>query len=44
MLERGKSGLSLLDVVSFECMREREVERAFAFDADFEDEGFEILQ
>lgn len=44
LLERGKTGLSLVDAVSFEVMRDRGIERAFAFDANFEDEGFELLR
>ncbi len=42
LLERGKTRLSLVDAVSFEVMSDRGVERAF--DADFEDEGFELLR
>jgi predicted nucleic acid-binding protein len=42
-LERsGKRRVSLVDQVSFLIMRERKVERAFAFDPDFEVEGFRL--
>jgi uncharacterized protein len=44
LLERtGKRRISLVDHVSFLVMRERRVERAFAFDPDFEAEGFRLL-
>lgn len=43
-LERtGKRRVSLVDQVSFLVMRERGVERAFAFDPDFEAEGFRLV-
>jgi predicted nucleic acid-binding protein len=38
----GKRGLSFVDHVSFVVMKQREIEVAFAFDGDFEDEGFEL--
>ncbi|MGH2819877.1 MAG: type II toxin-antitoxin system VapC family toxin [Actinomycetota bacterium] len=38
-----RRGESLVDRVSFEYMRDRDIERAFAFDADFSDEGFETV-
>jgi predicted nucleic acid-binding protein len=34
---------SLVDQVSFRFMRDRGIQRAFAFDKDFEREGFEVL-
>ena len=36
-------GPSLVDWVTFEMMREQGVERAFAFDRDFSEEGFATL-
>ena len=40
-LERiGKQGISLVDCTSFIVMRRRDVKEAFAFDPDFEDQGF----
>lgn len=36
-------GVSLVDHVSFVLMRELGVTRAFAFDADFESQGFELI-
>ena len=42
-LERiGKRGISLVDCTSFIVMRRRGVQRAFAFDPDFKDQGFSI--
>lgn len=42
-LERvGKRGISLVDCTSFIVMRRRDVKKAFAFDPDFEDQGFTI--
>lgn len=37
------SRVSLVDRVSFELMREQGIERAFAFDDDFEKAGFRLL-
>lgn len=37
------TAVSLVDMVSFHVMREREIERAFAFDADFRNAGFVTL-
>lgn len=34
---------SFVDRVSFELMRRLNVDRAFAFDRDFADEGFEVV-
>ena len=39
----GKRRVSLVDQVSFLIMRERRVERAFAFDPDFAAEGFRLV-
>ncbi len=36
----GKRGISLVDCMSFIVMRRRDVKKAFAFDPDFEDQGF----
>jgi hypothetical protein len=42
-LERiGKRGISLVDCTSFIVMRKRGMERVFAFDPDFQDQGFSI--
>jgi len=37
------SGVSLVDRTSFECMRALGISRAYALDADFETEGFELV-
>lgn len=42
MLTANRKELSLVDCVSFEVMRRRDVTRAFALDADFADQGFEV--
>lgn len=43
-LERAsKRRVSLVDHVSFLVMKERGVERAFAFDPDFSEEGFNLV-
>ena len=34
------TGVSLVDMISFQVMRERQIKRAFAFDADFRSAGF----
>ena|SRR5581483_2450464 len=39
----GQRNLSLVDCVSFEVMRAWGIKRAFAFDADFTTNGFELL-
>ncbi|MBS3920965.1 MAG: PIN domain-containing protein [Deltaproteobacteria bacterium] len=42
-LERiGKRGISLVDCTSFIVMKRRGVEKAFAFDPDFQDQGFSL--
>ena len=44
LLERSsKRRVSLVDHMSFLIMRERKVEKAFAFDPDFEAEGFRLI-
>lgn len=40
LLGRKERGLSLVDAASFVVMRRLRLERAFAFDRHFEDEGF----
>jgi predicted nucleic acid-binding protein len=37
------SDVSLVDRTSFELMRQRGIRQAWAMDADFESEGFEVL-
>ena len=39
----GTGEISLVDRVSFEVMRRRLIRRAFAFDEDFDMEGFELV-
>ena len=43
VLTAGKRDLSLVDCAAFVVMRERGLQEAFAFDADFEDQGFLCL-
>jgi predicted nucleic acid-binding protein len=43
LLARKKRHLSLVDTVSFLVMRQRGLERAFAFDPHFEEEGFALV-
>ncbi len=43
LLARRKRLLSLVDAVSFVTMRERGLAEAFAFDSDFEQEGFSLV-
>ena len=43
LLAAGKRGVSLTDWTSFEVMRARGIEQAFAFDGHFEDQGFRVL-
>jgi len=44
LAERGKRGLSLVDCASFTIMRQYQVNRALAFDEDFEREGFVLYR
>jgi predicted nucleic acid-binding protein len=41
LLVAGLRDLSLVDCASFEIMRETSIDRAFAFDAHFQQQGFE---
>jgi len=41
LLAAGKAKLSLVDCVSFHVMRAQALKKAFAFDRDFEDQGFD---
>jgi predicted nucleic acid-binding protein len=41
LLAAGRRRLSLVDCVSFEVMRGRQIRRAFAFDPHFAEQGFE---
>ena len=43
LLAYGSRAISLVDWVSFLLMRRRGIRRAFAFDEDFEQQGFETL-
>ena len=43
MLTANRKELSLVDCVSFEIMRRRDVSTAFALDADFAAQGFRVL-
>jgi predicted nucleic acid-binding protein len=43
LLAAGRSGVSLVDLVSFLVMRRRAIRTAFAFDDDFAREGFDLL-
>lgn len=43
LLAAGRRGVSLVDWVSFLVMRRRGIRTAFAFDADFATEGFELI-
>ena len=36
-------GPSFVDLISFELMRREQIDRAFAFDNDFADRGFEVV-
>ena len=42
-LERRKRLLSLVDAVSFVTMHQHDIAEAFAFDPDFEQEGFSLV-
>jgi predicted nucleic acid-binding protein len=43
-LAASRRGLSLVDCSSFEVMRRQNVPCAFAFDAHYEEQGFELLR
>lgn len=43
LLASGRRGVSFVDRVSFEVMRDRGIDTAFAFDPDFEAEGFAVV-
>lgn len=43
LLTAGRRQLSLVDCVSFVIMRQFKIKSAFAFDSDFDDQGFETL-
>jgi len=43
MLTANRKELSLVDCVSFEIMRRRDVSTAFALDTDFDDQGFSVV-
>lgn len=43
LLASGARALSLVDWVSFELMRRLGLSEAFAFDDDFEEQGFALL-
>jgi predicted nucleic acid-binding protein len=43
LLDRRQRMLSLVDAVSFVTMRQKWIAQAFAFDRDFEDEGFTLV-
>jgi predicted nucleic acid-binding protein len=42
LIAANRRDLSLVDAVSFEAMRQRGLDRAFAFDRHFEDAGFSL--
>ncbi|MGH8998139.1 MAG: type II toxin-antitoxin system VapC family toxin [Acidimicrobiia bacterium] len=44
LLAAARRSVSLVDWASFEQMREERLGEAFAFDADFEDQGFRTLR
>ena len=43
LVRRGRQGASFVDLVSFETMRRHDVGAAFAFDDDYEAEGFTLV-
>ena len=43
LLSAGRRGLSLVDCVSFEIMRDSGVKVAFAFDSHFNEQGFDVI-
>jgi len=44
LLQRAKRTLSLVDVISFITARQQRVQAVFAYDRDFQEEGFELLR
>lgn len=42
VLTARRRNLSLVDCVSFEVMRQRDIRKVFAFDAHFKEQGFEV--
>jgi predicted nucleic acid-binding protein len=43
LLSSGRRGLSLVDCVSFEVMRDSGIKVAFAFDSHFKEQGFDVI-
>jgi len=43
LLSAGRRGLSLVDCVSFEVMRDSGIKIAFTFDSHFKEQGFDII-
>ncbi|MDP2857839.1 MAG: VapC toxin family PIN domain ribonuclease, partial [Bacillota bacterium] len=43
LLTAGRRNLSLVDCVSFDVMRRLGMEKAFAFDAHFAEQGFQCM-
>jgi predicted nucleic acid-binding protein len=43
LVASGRRAISLVDEVSFETMRRRGLQRAFAFDVHFAQRGFELV-
>lgn len=43
LLSASRRGLSLVDCVSFEVMRDLGIKTAFTFDAHFREQGFEVI-
>lgn len=43
LIAASRRELSLVDAVSFEAMRQRGLDRAFAFDRHFEEAGFSLV-
>jgi predicted nucleic acid-binding protein len=43
LLASGRRGISLVDHTSFLVMRRHGIQQAFAFDADYADEGFQVV-
>ena len=43
LLSAGRRGLSLVDCVSFEVMRDLGIKVAFTFDSHFKEQGFDII-